>query len=292
MKLKYILLFGIILALTSSCTERIDLDLDASDPVIVIYGTITDTLAYQSISVSSSVPYFEQAHNPAISGARATITSSDNEVWVLHESSTVKGLYQTDEPKAARTGQTYHLKVEYDFDKNGVEEAYEASSSLLPGLELDSVQIREMRHMGHNLFTVNIYAQDPAGEDFYINKYFVNDSLATKLSEYGLMDDKLIDGQYMNGLMAYFLYNINDIDDYDEEEISKRIFVGTDDVVTIELTRVEKKYYNFVRQAQQVKNGENPIFGGPPSNIQGNISNGAAGYFAAYSPSKVKAIVP
>jgi hypothetical protein len=70
------------------------------------------------------------------------------------------------------------------------------------------------------------------------------------------------------------------------------MFLSSGDEVIVEYNRVEKGYYNFIEQAQHVKNGENPMFGGPPSNIQGNISNGAVGYFAAYSPARLKAVAP
>jgi hypothetical protein len=32
--------------------------------------------------------------------------------------------------------------------------------------------------------------------------------------------------------------------------------------------------------------GSNPLFSGPPANVKGNISNGAIGFFAAYTTSR------
>lgn len=285
-------LFFFLVLLMTSCTERIDLDLDSSEPVIVIYGTITDTLAYQSIAISSSVPYFEQQHNPTVSGARVTITTSANEVWTLLESNTQKGTYQTETLKAGKPGESYNLKVEYDFDQDGTVELYEAFSTMLPPILLDSVSIGTMNDMGMNVFTVNLSAQEPAGEDFYVSKYYVNDTLATKLSQYGLMNDILIDGQYLNGFLVFFFNDMAEIEDYPEEDRKYQIFLSSGDEVIVEYNRVEKGYYNFIKQAQDVKYGENPMFGGPPSNIQGNISNGAVGYFAAYSPARLKAVAP
>lgn len=285
-------LFFLLVLLMTSCTERIDLDLDSSEPVIVIYGTITDTLAYQSIAISSSVPYFEQQHNPTVSGARVTITTSANEVWTLLESNTQKGTYQTETLKAGKPGESYNLKVEYDFDQDGTVELYEAFSTMLPPILLDSVSIETMNDMGMTVFTVNLSAQEPAGEDFYVSKYYVNDTLATKLSQYGLMNDRLIDGQYLNGFLVFFFNDMAEIEDYPEEDRKYQIFLSSGDEVIVEFNRVEKGYYNFIKQAQDVKYGENPMFGGPPSNIQGNISNGAIGYFAAYSPARLTAVAP
>lgn len=292
MKKIYNSLFVLLILLMASCTERIDLDLEGADPVIVIYGTVTDTLAYQSVAISSSVPYFDEQHNPTVSGARVTITTSGNEIWTLLESETKKGTYQTEVLKAGKPGESYFLKVEYDFDKDGIIELYEASGTMLSPMLIDSVSIGTINSMGFNLFTVNLSAQEPQGEDFYVSKYYVNDTLATKLSKYGLMNDILIDGQYLNGFLAYFFADMAEIDDYSDDDIKHNTFLSSGDEVIVEYNRVEKGYYNFVEQAQDVKDGENPLFGGPPSNIQGNISNGAVGYFAAYSPARLKVKVP
>ncbi|MDD2437860.1 MAG: DUF4249 domain-containing protein [Massilibacteroides sp.] len=287
---KVLLLLLIIVG--TACTERIDLDLKTGDPALVIYGNITDTLSYQSVSISRSVPYFASQENSAVSGAKVTITTSDNQIWSLYEDEQSKGLYQTEELKAGKPGETYHLRVEYDFDDGGDLELYEATTTMLPPFTMDSVKIKTIEDMGFNVFTVNVYAQEPEGEDFYISKYYVKDTLATKLNYYGLMKDQLIDGQTLNGLMVYYFANMAEIEDYQEDDRKYYTFITSGDEVTIEFCRVEKGFFNFVEQAQDVKYGENPMFGGPPSNIQGNISNGAVGYFTAFSPSQLKAIAP
>lgn len=292
MKIKYSLLLALLAITAVSCTERIDLDVESSDPVIVIYGSITDTLAFQSVAISSSVPYFDNQHNPPVTGARVTIASSDNDVWDLLENETEKGTYRTQELKAGKEGCVYHLTVTCDFDKDGEDETYEAVATMLPRFVLDSVQIKTLNDMGRNLFTAHVFAQEPEGEDFYMSKYYVNDTLATKLSKFGLLNDKLFDGQYLNGLLVFHFSDLAEIDDYSDDDQKYETFVSSGDDVIIELCRVEKNYFNFIEQAQNVKYGENPIFGGPPSNIQGNISNGGVGFFSAYSPSRLKATVP
>jgi hypothetical protein len=290
-KINNILLI-VLVVLGTACTERIDLDLKESDPVLVIYGNITDTLSYQSVSISHSTPYFSEPANTSISGAKVTIITSDNETWQLRESNSVNGLYQTEGRKAGRQGETYHLQVEYDFNQDGVDELYEATTTMLPAFTIDSVKIKTMDDMGYNVFTVNMYAMEPEGEDFYVSKYYVNDTLATKISQYGLMKDILTDGQYLNNYIVYFFADQAEIEDYPEDDRKYYTFVTSGDHVTVEFCRVEKGFYNFIEQAQDVKYGENPMFGGPPSNIQGNISNGAMGYFAAYATSQYKTTVP
>jgi hypothetical protein len=280
------------LMLSTACTERIELDIDSSDPVLVIYGSITDTLAYQQIAITSSVPYFSDESNPPISGAKVQVTTSENETWAYVESQTEKGIYRTEQPKAGKQGITYYLEVVYDFDQDGADEIYEANSTLLPPFQTDSTQIRTIDYMGYNVYTINIHGQEPSGEDFYMSKFYVCDTLATTLSDVGLWNDILFDGQYLNGLLIYSFGDMTEYDKYSEEDSKYMVFVSPGDEIIVEFNHIEEKYFNFIKQAQDMRYGENPMFGGPPSNIQGNISNGAVGFFSAYSPSRSKVIVP
>ena len=63
------------------------------------------------------------------------------------------------------------------------------------------------------------------------------------------------------------------------------------DVVKLEVASVTSEYANFVWAVQAEVNGQNPLFSGPPANITGNMSNGAVGFFAAYSLSKKTIVV-
>ena len=63
------------------------------------------------------------------------------------------------------------------------------------------------------------------------------------------------------------------------------------DTVTVELNNMGKEYFGFLQEAQAELRGSNPLFSGPPANVKGNISNGAIGFFAAYSVSRASATV-
>ena len=293
MKKQIIVLVSLLAMTFTACTERIELDLRAGDSKIVIYGSITDTLAYQSVNVSRSVPYFEDTHNPAISGARVSISSSDGEVWIMEESNHERGMYQTLSPKAGVQGVAYSLKVEYDFNEDGIAELYEASSTMLPNFVVDSMTVTTNVMMGTNFFSANIFAQEPVGEDYYFAKFYVNGSLATPLSQYSLLgDNELLDGRYLNGIPMTMFGDTNELDKFDDSDRRRMFFAGSGDELMMEVNRIDKLYCNFIEQCQDEKNGANPMFGGPPSNIQGNISNGAVGFFSAYSVTQVKGIIP
>jgi hypothetical protein len=88
-------------------------------------------------------------------------------------------------------------------------------------------------------------------------------------------DDKFINGTYANGTSIYFL---------DQSSEYERLVAG--DTVTVELNSLGKEYFNFLQEAQAELRGSNPLFSGPPANVKGNISNGAIGFFSAYSVSR------
>jgi hypothetical protein len=59
----------------------------------------------------------------------------------------------------------------------------------------------------------------------------------------------------------------------------------------VQMSSITKEYYNFIQEVQQA-GIQIPFFSGPPANVEGNISNGGVGFFAAYSNSFAKVIIP
>ncbi|MDR1339610.1 MAG: DUF4249 domain-containing protein [Prevotellaceae bacterium] len=286
----------LILASLLSCVEPFDIKTDNSPPVIVIYGYLTDEPGYHAIKVSASSPYFDTAPNRGISGATVKI-SSDNTLISFHEVDTVPGLYVTVSRTAGIPGRTYSLSVETDFDSDGIRETYTATSTMLSAVEVDSVTIQEMSLMGNRFYTLNLYAQDAPGEDYYLGRYRLNDSIIlASIDRLSPMSDATLDGQYINGLMIRGFSDERDrekIENRDDgENRNPRVYLSPGDTITFSLCRIEKGYYEFINQCQQEMNGENPFFGGPASNITTNISGGGIGYFTTYAFSTVKTVVP
>jgi hypothetical protein len=294
---KLLTAFSIVWLLVS-CVEPFEIRTDNSSPVIVIYGCLTDEMAYHRIQVSTSSPYFDTQLNRGISGAEVRITSSDDQVFVFEEVDTVPGLYLTTTKMAGIPGETYLLSVETDFDNDGVKEIYTATSTMLSTVAVDSIELKNIQLMGYRFYFLNLYAQDPPTEDYYLCRYKVNDSLImSRINQLSSMDDRAFNGQYINGMSVQQFWDISERDriesaDDDDDDGTRRIYLSPGDVVNFSLSRIEKGYYNFITQCRKEMRGENPFFGGPPSNIDTNISNGGIGYFATYAFSTVETVVP
>jgi hypothetical protein len=281
---------GLVGLLLIGCTEPFDIKTDDSPPVIVIYGELTDEFKHQEVMISRSSPYFDDAPNVGISGAEVTIQSSNNEIYHLLENAGVQGLYYSRDKFSASVGVNYSLSVEVDFDKDGILDKYEAETTILPVVIPDSLTLEPIEMFGHKNYFLYMHFQAPPEENYYLFKINYNDSLVTKkLSRYLISDDALFRGQYAKGN----LYRFDDISNWetDSEENRKRsIYLQPGDKIEARISLISKGYFDFIDQCQREQNGENPMFGGPASNIVTNISNGGVGYFSGYCTSRTSII--
>jgi len=58
------------------------------------------------------------------------------------------------------------------------------------------------------------------------------------------------------------------------------------------MLNIERAYFDFISDCSRERRGENPFFGGPPSNISTNLSAGAVGCFTSFCIEEQKTVVP
>ena len=277
-----------------SCTAPIDINTRNSEPVIVIYGEITDEYKYQIIRITSSSPYFDEKANITVPDAKVWISSSDGNQYSF--SGKKDGYYTSDVIFSAIQGVTYTLTVEVDFNKDGIIETYEAKTTIPPIVPADSINMKLIDIMGYRHFALNVFMQEPVeSENYYLFKFIVNDSISNyKISDFLISDDQMFNGEYVDAALAYFE------DATDEKNIERNNNFGGEivymanpgDKFRLQILNIEKGYYNFIRECIAEKYGENPFFGGPPSNITTNFSNEAIGYFSGYCIHEKNTVVP
>jgi hypothetical protein len=259
-----------------------------SPPVIVIYGRLTDDFKYQEVNVSRSSPYFDDEPNKGISEAVVTIQSSNNNYYHFTEADTIPGLYRSDIKFSAQGGVSYFLSVEVDFNGDGVTEKYEASTTVLPRITIDSLSLESIKMFGHHNYILFMHFQDSPEENYYFFNVAHNDSLLTaKLSDYGISDNTMFKGQYVKGQL-YLFDDISNKEKDSEESRKRSVYLQDGDRITAEGGLIPKGFFDFISQCQKEQRGENPMFGGPASNILTNISNGGVGYFTGYCLNRVK----
>jgi hypothetical protein len=272
--------FLLLLLLLSRCTERIEVKVDSSYTRLVVEGYISTDTTQHLVRLTRSGDYFYNKPAQPVSGAIVSISDGDN-VEMLTESNEKPGLYMTDPSYYGVSGKTYTLIIsQVDIDNNGETEEYTASSELRPVGSVDSIQLKNISGNDFNIYEILVFAWDPPVKNFYAFRVLRNGNLITdSLHEMIVQDDIFFNGNYAYGIPSQFL------DQSDKDEV---IYPG--DTITLEINGITEDYYNFILEAQSEIFYHTPIFSGPPANISSNISNGALGFFTAWSVNRTSVI--
>ena len=262
-----------------ACTERIDIQLNDSYIRLVVDGSITtDTLAHTVILTKTTSYYFNQSA-PMVTGAIVSISTGD----IKYDLKELKpGVYCTEPIVYGIAGNIYTLNIKLSGQLGGYTD-YTASSSLNAVSPLDSIKLLYHPDWSDKGFwEVRSFFQDPPTEDYY--RFLIsrnNEILSDTLDEWFVTDDIFLNGNYSYDTPVAFL---------DQSSGDERLTSG--DKLSVEMNSIGKDYAEFLLGAQSELMGSNPLFGGPPANVKGNINNGAIGFFAAYSVTRASTITP
>lgn len=265
--------------MVASCTERIDIRLDDNNTRLVVDGSVTtDTMAHKVV-LSMTSDYFYNKPPEMVTGASVTITDGAL-IQVLTEG--LPGVYCTAPTFFGEDNHTYTLNIILASPIGGYSD-YTASSKLMPVASVDSIGLELHEEWAQYIYwEVKCYMQDPPTTNYYRCLISKNSQMVTDtLFEWYVTDDKYFNGNYLDGAAIGYLEQ-----SYADE------FLTAGDTITAEINGIEKEYASFIWDAQVEVWGSNPLFSGPSANIKGNINNGAIGFFAAYSVSRTRAIVP
>lgn len=262
-----------------SCTERIDIKLDDSYTCLVVDGQITSDTVAHCIKLTKTTSYFHNQVALAVSGALVQISNEDS-IIVLIENPVNSGIYKTPENYYGEIGKLYSLYIDnVDINNDGTTESYQASDNMNNVNQIDSIDVAYQEDWEG--WEVKVWAWEPPSTDFYIFKVYKNGVLLTdSIIEYWVQDDAFFNGNYTNGITSQFL------SDNKDNELTE---IG--DTVIFEINSISEEYYKFILEVQTEIYGSNPLFSGPPANIRTNISNGALGFFSAYSLARAETIV-
>ncbi len=253
-KIKYIsflLLFAFF-----ACEKVINVDLNDANPAIVIEGNLSEFPIPAEVKLSKTGNYFGDSFNEKISGASVSIKSSLGESYRLYEID--DGVYKSFEI-APREGILYKLKVEAGG------EVYEASSRLNPMVAIDSLNYYFDKGFAFlkEGYVVRLYFSDPLKlKNYYRIKIYENNTLLNNFDDFILFDDRLLNGQAIEVNLRGNIFDISD----------------TVSIQLISLDEGAYKYYNAFQDLINVNPGS-----AAPANPTSNISNGALGYFSAWS---------
>ena len=262
----------LLILFLSSCTEKIEINLDATYQRFIVDGTLTTDTMKHVVRLSNSIDYYNNVQPPPVSNAIVTLNDGLG-IITLEENKEKPGQYETGENYFGVVGRTYTLEIEIPEAINGYK-TFSAISELKPVNPIDSIRVAY--NSKWEVWELQIFAWDPPSEDFYTFEVYKNKiEITDTVTKRGITDDRFFNGSFTFGVPVYY-FNAA----YEPE------FVYPGDTITLRMGGITKEYYNFlIELMDQTFEYRNPLFSGPPANIRSNISNEGLGFFTAYSTS-------
>lgn len=271
-----------------SCTEEITVNLDNEPTRLSVEANVnSDFKKHLVILKETSDVFYNQE---AIPVKNANVSVSDGASNFAYEEIR-DGIYESKLKYAGEAGKTYSLSINnVDINKDGNMEEYLASSTMQKAYAVDSIKLHfdpdyESERGDDNeedaaFWLLSIYMKDNADtKDYYayassINNILVHDTITEVL----VQKDTYFNGETTKGA------DVSEFNQNKTDEILQEY-----DKITLETYAINKDYYDFVNQLQEMDEGQN-MFSGPPGNIKTNISNGAIGFFSVYSITRTSII--
>jgi hypothetical protein len=251
----YILLL-FVSQLIFSCEKVIDVDLNEANPALVIEGNLNYEQGRLEVKISKTASYFGNDNMDNISNATVTFKHHTGELIEINETS--PGVYE-DDHLLVRPGNLYGLTVVVDGKE------YTAESFLREPVPIDSVAYGYYQGNGFfdSGYRVKLHFSDPPNTDnYYRIKVYREGILQNGVDDLIVFDDFAIDGKMI------------------EVTLRGQIFTKGDKA-KVELISLDKNAFEYFSGLRELIN-TNP--GSPaPANPVSNFSNGALGYFSAWS---------
>lgn len=242
----YLFIFFLAISLIS-CEEVIDLDLEESEPRLVIDASIIWYLNTegneQRITLSKTTGFYEDEIEPVID-AQVSIEADNGEEFIFEHQD--QGIY-TNNNFNPRFEENYSLEINYK------EEIYTASSSFVPVPGIDFIEQNDEGGFTREDLEIEPFFTDPEGEEnFYL--FTFRDFSISKLS-LEIYEDEFTDGNQVSA-------------SYSDEDL----VAGDEVFVTME--GISEAFYNylFILRSQGGDNGGGP-FQSQPATVKGNIIN-------------------
>lgn len=245
---------GVFFSTFTACTDVVDVDVPTADSRLVIEASLDVVIGTsgmeQTISLSTTTPYFETDTDNAVIGAEVTVTrASDNTVYVFQDQ--LNGDYTTSS-FGALFGDSYTLNVVY----NG--ETFTATETLLPTTNITGLTQTVDGGFDADALELNVYFNDPEDEtNYYLLRYHeIGDLYPTLVS---------VSDEFFNGNEIHMFFEKDGDDEGDE--------FGAGDIVDVNLYNITEAYYNYMEIFISQSGSSGNPFSPPPVELRGNCVN-------------------
>jgi hypothetical protein len=257
----YLLSFLFSMMVLTSCEEKIEIELDKGTPQLTVDAWITDKAGSQTIVLTQSADYFNNAPSPAVTNATVWISDDLGNIYNFIDNGNTGVYTWTPGPfdTLARVGHSYKLEINY-----GVE-TFVSEATMQPSVVIDSLtQYKELDGFStDSVIRAEFWARDNFGrEDFYWIRTYrdgtfnnkPNGILTAEEAAFGSGDGFIFIVPYRQGI----------------NEFDRPFEIG--ELVKVEIYGINRESFRFLNQAQsQMLNGG--LFATPPYNVISNIKN-------------------
>jgi hypothetical protein len=248
------------------CEDEIDVNLKEGKTLLVVDGWITDRPGPQTITLSTTAPYFSNTQTPRVSNALITLWDNEGQREILTEKE--PGTYVSSANFKGKEGNTYYLNIQVNGDE------YKAETKIRRPVIIDSLsqKFRKKSLSWDEGYYVLYNGPEQKGVgDFFRLKVYKNDSLQNKPENLIIVQDKYVDGNYIK-----------------EVEVNAKPYHVGDRIRVENWSITQEAYQYYVIMSQQI--GDGGISDSPVANIPTNIitlhpdkSRKAVGFFGGAS---------
>lgn len=238
----------------TSCEDKIELEVPTGPTKLVIDGLLSNSDTIQTITLSSTSPYFETSQTPRVSDAEVYVTTSDNDTIEFKLEVAGSGKYQA-------VYQMIESPKEYTLHVNWNGKSYRSHpEKMLRVPPIDSLKQSEEKFPEQGDFRLEGFAAllstvEPKGlGDYYRWIIFVNGEKLNDPFNLVVTDDRLVDG---NKILDWDL--VYELQEGDLVEIHQ-------------MSISERSYHYWTLLFNQITKFGGP-FDTPPAPIEGNVFN-------------------
>lgn len=245
MRKNYIWIFGLLFFVLASCEEKIDVDLNSSDPRMVVEAKLTNKDRNQIIHLSRTVNFDAEKFDP-INDALVNVIASNGRIFTF--TSKGNGEY-THNNFAVNNALTYTLNIKHN------NKTYESKAKMPEYVEIDSMGVTKEDIFRETYYFVNLKFRDPVNvPNYYIYEVSINDG-PFKFNM--AFNDKFNDGQEVTHQIG-----------------GRNQDFKAGDKIIVRRQLVSKDVYTYWNEFQSTNPGS-----AAPGNPSSNLSNNALGYF-------------
>ena len=277
-KMKYLYSL-VVLVILSSCTEKIDLDLNKDDNIkLVVEGSLTTESKEHMVRLTTSTNYFDDVLPPPATGATVNLNDGFTNISLV-EKPIGSGLYFTPIMKG-EVKRVYNLQITYSGKLHETSSAINDTASVT-GLnyeectDIDDDYKEELEEKGLKCYTLLLNTQElPGRGDHYLWKVYKNgQSLSDTIKDLNFSNDDLVDGSILT--------------DFPLQTVEAQ----PGDTIKVEQYNINKSDYDFFVSTNLLTIWRGGLFDTPPANVFTAISNGAYGYFLTSGFSSKETII-